>query len=129
MTASFFSEDGLRWSMRQQVLEEFAASEGVVWAGILSEEGFIHESAGTDSANIEGAGSLAPAMLDAVDALSSASGRGATTRVTALATAGTLVCERISPDWHLLARLESGANLGLLRITLSGCCERLRELL
>jgi hypothetical protein len=49
--------------------------------------------------------------------------------VTALATAGTLVCERIAPDWHLLARLESGANLGLLRITLSGCCERLRELL
>ncbi len=127
MTASFFSADRLRWSMRQQVLEEFAASEGVVWAGILSEEGFIHESAGTDSANIEGAGSLAPAMLDAVDALSSAS--GATTRVTALATAGTLVCERIAPDWHLLARLESGANLGLLRITLSGCCERLRELL
>ncbi|PXF21374.1 MAG: hypothetical protein CXX71_04510 [Methanobacteriota archaeon] len=115
--------------MRQQVLEEFAAAEGVVWAGILSGEGFIHEAVGADSSHLEGAGSLAPAMLDASDALSSASERGATTRVTALATAGTLVCERLAPDWHLLVRLESGANLGLLRIALSGCCERLRELL
>ena len=128
MRASFFPADGLRWPMRQHVREEFAAVEGVVWAGILSGEGFIHESAGSDSSNLEGAGSLAPAMLDAADALSSASERGATTRVTALATAGTLVCERLAPDWHLLVRLESGANLGLLRITLSGCCDRLRGL-
>ena len=115
--------------MRQQVLDEFAAADGVVWAGILSGEGFIHETAGTDSSNLEGAGSLAPSMLDAADALSSASGRGPTTRVTSLATAGTLVCERLASDWHLLARFESGANLGLLRISLSGCCDRLRELL
>ena len=55
--------------MRQQVLDEFAAAEGVVWAGILSGEGFIHEAAGTDSSNLEGVGSLAPSMLDAADAL------------------------------------------------------------
>ena len=129
MRASFFPADVFRWPMRQQVLEEFAAAEGVVWAGILSREGFIHEAAGADSSNLEGVGSLAPAMLDAADALSSASERGTTTRVTALGTAGTLVCERLAPDWHLLVRLEPGANLGLLRITLSGCCDRLRELL
>lgn len=119
----------LRGVVKGGIIADLADSEGVKWAAILSDEGFLTEVTGAPAASLEAAGSIAPSFKRAAEDLLANWQKGSISRTTILAEDGVVIIQTLGLGTSLICQLNLGANLGHIRLLVEECCELLQPLL
>jgi predicted regulator of Ras-like GTPase activity (Roadblock/LC7/MglB family) len=119
----------LRGAVKEGIIADLADSEGVKWAAILSDEGFLTEVAGAPASSLEATGSIAPSFKQAAEDLLANWQEGSISRTTVLAEDGVVIIQTLGVGTSLICQLHPGANLGHIRLIVEECCNLLQPLL
>jgi len=115
--------------MREEIVDNIASLEGVIWCAITTNEGFIEEIAGAPAKFLESTASLLPSMLESVAIVLANVNLGDPTTVTIIGEDGILAISSVNAHYALVSQLNEGANLGLIRRLMNEGISHLRPLM
>ncbi len=115
-------------SVKRAILSELLQVEGVEWVALSTSEGFMEEIVGGSPKYVEGEASLLPSLIGRGESLMEELSIEGVDSATILATGGVITARVVDDSHFLILKLETGANLGLVRAMMVDCTERLNRL-